>query len=105
MADAHFRDASHFAGCYRIGATRITITPTRHLIGTRTPRKAGIAQLGGGPPKITMLETQEGADGWECQRAMGVANNVVADVNACGYHISDQGGQVVDKVLAKVDNE
>ncbi|OBG33938.1 serine/threonine-protein kinase PknH/PknJ [Mycobacterium sp. E3198] len=63
------------------------------------------AQLGGGPPKIAMLETQEGADGWECQRAMGVANNVVADVNACGYHISDQGAQVVDKILAKVDNE
>ncbi|WP_197507357.1 sensor domain-containing protein, partial [Mycobacterium sp. 852002-50816_SCH5313054-b] len=63
------------------------------------------AQLNGGPPKITMLETQEGADGWECQRAMGVANNVVADVNACGYHISDQGGQVIDKILAKVENE
>ncbi|ORW42164.1 serine/threonine protein kinase [Mycobacterium paraense] len=63
------------------------------------------AQVTGGPPKITMLETQEGADGWECQRAMGVANNVVADVNACGYHISDQGGQVIDKILAKVDNE
>ncbi|SPM31305.1 serine/threonine protein kinase [Mycobacterium terramassiliense] len=63
------------------------------------------AQLNGAPPKITMLETQEGADGWECQRAMGVANNVVADVNACGYHISDQGGQVIDKILAKVENE
>ncbi|HTY33253.1 serine/threonine-protein kinase PknH/PknJ [Mycobacterium sp.] len=63
------------------------------------------AQLTGSPPKIAMLETQEGADGWECQRAMGAANNVVADVNACGYHISDQGGQVVDKILAKVDAE
>lgn len=61
-------------------------------------------QLQGGPPKIAVLDTQEGADGWECQRAMGVANNVIVDVNACGYHITDQGTQVVDKIVAKVDN-
>jgi serine/threonine-protein kinase len=63
------------------------------------------AQLNGGPPKITMMDTQEGADGWECQRAMGVANNVIVDVNACGYHITDQGSQIIDKILAKVGNE
>ena len=63
------------------------------------------AQLNGAPPRVTMMDTQEGADGWECQRAMGVANNVVVDVNACGYHITDQGGQIIDKILAKVGNE
>ncbi|WP_131805923.1 sensor domain-containing protein, partial [Mycobacterium alsense] len=63
------------------------------------------AQLNGSPPKITMVETQEGADGWACERAMGVSNNVVADVSACGYHIVDQGAQILDKILAKVDNE
>ena len=52
-----------------------------------------------------MMETQEGADGWECQRAMGVANNVVVDINACGYHITDQGGQIIDKIIAKIGNE
>ncbi|KKB98049.1 sensor domain-containing protein, partial [Mycobacterium nebraskense] len=62
------------------------------------------AQIQGGPPKIAVLDTQEGADGWECQRAMSVANNVIVDVNACGYHISDQGTQIVDKIVAKVDN-
>ncbi|OBJ04607.1 hypothetical protein A5660_18385 [Mycobacterium alsense] len=63
------------------------------------------AQLNGSPPKITMVETQEGADGWACERAMGVSNNVVADVSACGYHIVDQGAQILDKIIAKVDNE
>jgi serine/threonine kinase PknH len=63
------------------------------------------AQINGSPPKIAVLETQEGADGWECQRAMGVANNVIVDVNACGYHITDQGSQIVDKIIAKIDNE
>ncbi len=63
------------------------------------------AQVNGSPPKVTVMDTQEGADGWECQRAMGVANNVIIDVNACGYHISDQGGQITDKIIAKIENE
>lgn len=63
------------------------------------------AQLQGGPPKITMMDTQEGADGWECQRAISVANNVIVDINACGYHISDQGAQIADKIVAKIDGE
>jgi serine/threonine kinase PknH len=63
------------------------------------------AQVNGGPPKFTVLDTQEGADGWECQRAMGLANNVIVDVNACGYHISDQGSQITDKIIAKIENE
>jgi serine/threonine protein kinase len=63
------------------------------------------AQINGNPPKISVLETQEGADGWECERAMGGANNVIVDINACGYHITDQGGQIIDKIVAKIDNE
>jgi serine/threonine-protein kinase len=63
------------------------------------------AQINGSPPKMTVMDTQEGADGWECQRAMSQANNVIVDVNACGYHISDQGGQITDKIVAKIDNE
>ncbi|MCV7103073.1 serine/threonine-protein kinase PknH/PknJ [Mycobacterium palustre] len=63
------------------------------------------AQINGSPPKFTVIDTQEGADGWECQRAMGLANNVVIDVNACGYHITDQGGQIVDKIVTKVDSQ
>ena len=64
-----------------------------------------LAQIVGGPPKITVMQTQEGADGWECQRAMSVANNVIIDANACGYHITDQAGQIADKIVTKVDNE
>jgi serine/threonine kinase PknH len=63
------------------------------------------AQVIGEPPKIAMLETQEGADGWECQRALSVANNVIVDINACGYKITDQGTQVADKIIAKVNGE
>ncbi|OBJ49380.1 serine/threonine-protein kinase PknH/PknJ [Mycobacterium sp. 1423905.2] len=61
------------------------------------------ADVKGSPPKITVVDTQEGADGWECQRAMSVANNVIVDVNACGYHVIDQGSQIADKIIAKVN--
>jgi serine/threonine kinase PknH len=62
------------------------------------------APIQGIPPKISVLQTQEGADGWECEHAMGVANNVIIDTNACGYHISDQAGQITDKIIDKVNN-
>ncbi len=64
-----------------------------------------LAQILGSPPKLTVMQTQEGAGGWECQHAMSVANNVIADVIACGYHISDQAGQIADKIVAKVNNQ
>jgi serine/threonine kinase PknH len=64
------------------------------------------AQVNGHPPKVTVVDTQEGADGWACQRAMGVANNVIIDVNACAYHVDkEQGSQIVDKIMKKVNNE
>ncbi|WP_142245520.1 sensor domain-containing protein, partial [Mycobacterium sp. IS-836] len=63
------------------------------------------AQINGSPPKMTVLDTQEGADGWECERAMSQANNVIVDVNACGYHITDQGGQITDKIVGKIATE
>jgi serine/threonine-protein kinase len=34
-----------------------------------------------------------------------VANNVIVDINACGYHVSDQGAQIADKIVARIDNE
>jgi serine/threonine-protein kinase len=62
------------------------------------------APIQGTPPKISVLQTQEGADGWQCEHAMGVANNVVVDINACGYHISDQAGEISDKIVDKINN-
>jgi serine/threonine-protein kinase len=63
------------------------------------------AEINGQPPKMTVVDIQEGADGWSCQRAMSVANNVVVDVNACAYKIADQGSEIADKIVAKVNKE
>ena len=84
------------------GCAGKTITVTNK---TKTYRWT-FGQINGHPPKITVVDTQEGADGWECQRALGLANNVVVDVNACGYHIDqDQGGQITDKIVERVNNQ
>jgi hypothetical protein len=29
---------------------------------------------------------------------------VIIDTNACGYHISDQAGQITDKIIDKVNS-
>jgi hypothetical protein len=34
---------------------------------------------------LSTVKTQEGANGWACQRALTVGNNVAADVMACSY--------------------
>ena len=57
------------------------------------------------PRRSAWWKCRKAADGWGCQRAMGVANNVVADINACAYHITDQGGQIADKIVEKVNIE
>ena len=64
------------------------------------------AEITGEPPKISVVEMQEAADGWGCQRALGVANNVIADVNACAYHVDkDQAGQIVDKIVERINSD
>jgi serine/threonine-protein kinase len=36
---------------------------------------------------------------------MGVANNVVIDINACGYHILNQGDDITAKIVDKVNSD
>ena len=60
------------------------------------------ANLVGDAPKISLLRTLEGGDGWACQSALNAVANVVLDVFACGFHISNQASQITDKMAAKV---
>jgi len=50
--------------------------------------------------QITTLNTQEDASGWACQHTLATTSNVVFDVEACGYRITDEADQVVDKMRA-----
>jgi serine/threonine kinase PknH len=62
-----------------------------------------VSSLEGGPPRISLVNTQEAAKGWQCQRTMSLANNVIVDLNACAYKLNNQAGQVSDKIIAKIN--
>ncbi|HTQ15891.1 serine/threonine-protein kinase PknH/PknJ, partial [Mycobacterium sp.] len=64
-----------------------------------------VSSVSGGPPRITLVNTQEGAKDWQCQRALSQVNNVIVDVNACAYQINDKASQVSDKISDKINNE
>ena len=64
-----------------------------------------VSSVSGHPPRITAESIQEAAKGWQCERAMSVANNVVIDINACAYKLNDQAGAIADKIAAKVNNQ
>ncbi|RDH78724.1 sensor domain-containing protein [Mycolicibacterium moriokaense] len=59
-----------------------------------------VGNLVGDVPAITQLNTLQGGNGYVCQRELRALLNVVLDVNACGYQISDQAGRIADKMAA-----
>jgi serine/threonine-protein kinase len=46
------------------------------------------------------LNRLEGGNGYVCQHVLRAVLNVVLDVNACGYQISDQAGRIAEKMAA-----
>jgi sugar lactone lactonase YvrE len=69
--------------------------------GTGTFRNM-FGPLVGAPPKASLTRTQEGTDGWRCQRALQAVLNVVLDVEACGLHVNDEANQIAEKMAAAV---
>jgi serine/threonine kinase PknH len=51
---------------------------------------------------LSATKTQEGGDGWACQRALTKANNVVIDVAACAYTQPDSAVKIAQQTAAKV---
>lgn len=56
----------------------------------------------GDVPKISQVDTQEDGGGWACQHVLSAVSNVVIDVRACGYHITDEGNRIVDQITSNV---
>ena len=51
---------------------------------------------------LVMPATQEGGSGYKCQRALTSRKNVVVDVRACGYQITDQGFTVASRTAERI---
>lgn len=60
-----------------------------------------VASLGGAVPKIVQGHSHtDPADGWSCQHVLRAVFNIVLDSDACGYHITDEGNRLDDKMTA-----
>ncbi len=74
-----------------------------HLTVNREPTSiwiAGTATSRDGMLSIT--NTQEGAGGWQCQRALTARNNIVIDVRSCGENRTDQAVTIATRMAERV---
>ncbi|MDT5350702.1 MAG: serine/threonine kinase PknH, partial [Mycobacterium sp.] len=85
------------------GCAGKTITVTNPSKNTTV--RWSVSDLSGSPTRITLVNTQEAMEGWQCQRAMSVANNVIVDVDACAYKLNNQASQISDKIVDKINNQ
>ncbi|MCV7399381.1 sensor domain-containing protein [Mycobacterium fragae] len=76
-----------------------TVTVTHNDNTTSTWQ---IGNLTGDVPKITQIDTQQNTNNWKCQRALSAVSNVVFDVNACGYGITNEASQIADRMSTRV---
>jgi PknH-like extracellular domain/TIR domain len=51
---------------------------------------------------LSTTKTPEGSNGWACQRALTVANNVAIDVTTCTSNPSDSAVNIAKQIAAKV---
>jgi hypothetical protein len=51
---------------------------------------------------LTALLTQEGAEGWACQRALIARSNVVIDTRTCGDNVIDQAATIARKIADRI---
>jgi predicted Ser/Thr protein kinase len=63
--------------------------------------KLALGSVVGDVPTITQLITEPRSN-FVCQRVVSAVSTVVVDVKACGFHITDQGRQIAEKMAAKV---
>lgn len=50
---------------------------------------------------LTITNTQEGAGGWQCQRALTARNNIVIDVRSCGDNRTDQAITIATRMAER----
>ena len=76
---------------------------TAPLITTGTGTRPSIWNLhrvsNAGDALIDQDSEQQNTNGWACQHAMGVAANLVSEVFACGYSVTDEASRILDRIL------
>ncbi|BBX61694.1 hypothetical protein MSAS_08680 [Mycobacterium saskatchewanense] len=78
------------------GRSITTTTPNQK------PQTWWVATVGRQDGMLASFTTREGARGWGCQHALIARNNVVVDVEACGFSVMQQGSAIATKVAAGI---
>ena len=79
---------------------RFTFTPTGQSPVTYT-----VGPVSNTNGVLNARRTEEGGNGWNCQRALTVRNNVAVDVSACSYKQGDFAITVAHQIAAKIPNK
>lgn len=102
-----FRDADSAQQFFSQAKTRWSGCANRSITIT-APGHAPITWEFGAPQAtdttLATTQTQPDGRGPTCQRAMGLANNVIIDTLWCGFDTSSQASEIVSKITASISN-
>ena len=98
-----FRDADSARQFFGQAKPRWSACNNRPLTVTQPgddPATWALGDLVATDTTLTIRQTRDRGDGFACQRAMGVRNNVIIDTMWCGFDTANQAGEVVAKIAA-----
>jgi hypothetical protein len=102
-----FRDAESAQQFFRQAKRRWSTCAGRSAIVVRPGRPAAAWTFGDvvtNDNALTATQIPTFANGYTCQRAMGLRNNVIIDALWCGFDTTSQAGQVVTKIADAVSH-
>ena len=104
QAAVHFPSADRASAFVKSSADKWRACSTQTVTQTNvdgTTVRWVVGNLSGADPRIMQAHSHtDPADGWSCQHVLRAVSNIVLDSDACGYHITDEGSQLADKMAA-----
>lgn len=55
--------------------------------------------------EITIRMDQQHSDNWSCQHALGAVSNLIVEAVACGRGVSNEGEQIVQRIVENATNQ
>lgn len=100
-----FRDADSAQQFFNQAKTRWSDCANRSLIVTppgHRPVTFSFGDVQAAETTLSATQTQLSSDGFTCQRAMGLINNVIVDTLWCGFDTTSQASDIVTKTTAAI---
>jgi serine/threonine kinase PknH len=74
----------------------------RYTSSTQPPAGWTTGPLSNTNGTLSITTSQEGGNGWNCQRALTATNNIVIDISACSLKPTDAAVNIAHQIAAKV---